>query len=472
MRTSPFLSDFVANIGHEPTAGQHEASQRLTDFIFNDFQDEVFILKGYAGTGKTTLISALVKVLKLHRRKAVLLAPTGRAAKVLSTYSSSAAFTIHKKIYRQKKVVDGFAEFSLDKNLHRNTVFIIDEASMIANQSLELSIFGSGRLLDDLITYVYSGVGCKLILCGDTAQLPPVGLDISEALDKNIIESFGFEVRQSALNEVVRQEKESGVLLNATLLRKRLSDGLCDHYPALRKGQFEDFVRVGGQELIESIQSSYDNPGLEETIVVCRSNRQANKYNQGIRSRILWKEEELTPGEQLMVVKNNYYWLKDEEEIDFIANGDIVELRRVLEYRDLYDLRFAKVSLRLKDYRELDFTCWILLDTLAEESASMSRDKMREFYFKVNADYQHVKGKKHRLEAVKEDEFFNALQVKYAYAVTCHKAQGGQWQHVYIDQGYITEEKLDREYYRWLYTAITRTSSRVHLVNFKDDFFE
>ncbi len=472
MRTSPFLSDFVANIGHEPTAGQHEASQRLTDFIFNDFQDEVFILKGYAGTGKTTLISALVKVLKLHRRKAVLLAPTGRAAKVLSTYSSSAAFTIHKKIYRQKKVVDGFAEFSLDKNLHRNTVFIIDEASMIANQSLELSIFGSGRLLDDLITYVYSGVGCKLILCGDTAQLPPVGLDISEALDKNIIESFGFEVRQSALNEVVRQEKESGVLLNATLLRKRLSDGLCDHYPALRKGQFEDFVRVGGQELIESIQSSYDNPGLEETIVVCRSNRQANKYNQGIRSRILWKEEELTPGEQLMVVKNNYYWLKDEEEIDFIANGDIVELRRVLEYRDLYDLRFAKVSLRLKDYRELDFTCWILLDTLAEESASMSRDKMREFYFKVNTDYQHVKGKKHRLEAVKEDEFFNALQVKYAYAVTCHKAQGGQWQHVYIDQGYITEEKLDREYYRWLYTAITRTSSRVHLVNFKDDFFE
>jgi len=472
MRTSLFLSDLKENVGHEPTLGQSEAAEMLTSFISSDFQDEVFLLKGFAGTGKTTLIAALVKVLKIHKRKSVLLAPTGRAAKVLSNYSEAAAYTIHKKIYRQKKVQDGFAEFGLDRNLHKNTVFIVDESSMIANQALELSVFGSGRLLEDLVSYVYSGIGCKLIFCGDSAQLPPVGLDISEALNANAIESFGFEVKQYVLDEVVRQEKESGVLANATSLRKMLDKDSLNKYPALQADKYDDFIRVAGQELIETIQSSYDKQGLEETIIVCRSNKQANKYNQGIRSRILWKEEEISTGEQLMVVKNNYFWFKDDDDVDFIANGDIVELTRIIQYKELYGFRFAKVNLKFKDARELDFDCWIILDTLSSETASIDRNVMREFFFKVMDDYQHVKGKKNRTDAVREDEYFNALQVKYAYAVTCHKAQGGQWKHVYVDQGYITEDKLDREYYRWLYTAITRTSSKTHLVNFKDEFFE
>jgi len=471
MRNSQFLVDFVGELGYQPTEGQSKAITEISDFVLSA-QDEIYILKGYAGTGKTTLIASLVKVLTKYRRKVVLLAPTGRAAKVLADYSAHSALTIHKKIYRQKKIVDGFAEFGLDRNLHKNTLFIVDEASMISNQSMELSIFGSGRLLDDLISFVYSGIDCKLILCGDTAQLPPVGLDISEALNSTLIESYGFEVRQTVLRDVVRQDQQSGILHNATSLRTRLAEMDNMIYPDLVDTGFTDFVRMSGNELIDQIQSSYDNPGMDETIIVCRSNKQANRYNQGIRNRVLWREEEISPGDQLMVVKNNYYWLKDEEEIDFIANGDIMELTRVLEYKELYDLRFAKVIVRLKNYRNLEFQSWILLDTLTVETPAMHRDAMREFFFKVMEDYQHVKGKKSRMEAVREDHFFNALQVKYAYAVTCHKAQGGQWQHVYIDQGYISEEKLNRDYYRWLYTAVTRSTSKLFLVNFRDEFFK
>lgn len=472
MRGSYFLSDLKEFLDYTPTEGQDTALKALTDFVGNDFQDEIFVLKGYAGTGKTTLIAALVKSLKKHRKRSVLLAPTGRAAKVLSSYSQTTALTIHKKIYRQKQQKDGFAEFGLDRNLHKNTFFIVDEASMIANQSLELSIFGSGRLLDDLVSYVYSGLGCKLILCGDTAQLPPVGLDLSEALNPKVLEGFGFESKSIELQEVVRQGAKSGILDNATRLREQLFGDVTGHYPKLVAEDYPDFCRLSGLELLDSLQDSYDSVGMEETMVVCRSNKQANKYNQGIRGRILWKESELSPGEQLMVVKNNYFWLKNEEEVDFIANGDVVELVRIKEYRDIYDLRFAKVEMRLKDYQNLEFEAWILLDTLLVEGPALSRDTMREFYYKVMDDYQHVKGKKHRLEAIKEDEFFNALQVKYAYAVTCHKAQGGQWEHVYVDQGYLPEERLDRDYYRWLYTAITRSISKSFLVNFKDEFFE
>lgn len=472
MRNSHFLSDFVAEIAYKPTEGQSTAIIDIADFVWNKFQDEIYILKGYAGTGKTTLIASLVKVLKRHNRRAVLLAPTGRAAKVLANYSGHSALTIHKKIYRQKKMVDGFAEFGLDRNLHKNTIFIVDEASMISNQSMELSVFGSGRLLDDLISYVYSGIDCKIVFCGDTAQLPPVGLDISEALNPSLIQTYGFDVKHSVLTDVVRQDKKSGILHNATSLRTQLSGEVKGVFPNLNSEGFTDFIRLSGNDLIDQIQSSYDNPGMDETIIVCRSNKQANRYNQGIRNRVLWREEEISPGDQLMVVKNNYYWLKDEDEIDFIANGDIMELIRVLEYKELYDLRFARVMVRLKNYRDLEFSCWILLDTLTVETPAMPRDAMKEFFFKVMDDYQHVKGKKHRTDAVREDHFFNALQVKYAYAVTCHKAQGGQWEHVYVDQGYITEEKLDRDYFRWLYTAVTRSSSKLFLVNFKDEFFK
>ncbi|MEA1875840.1 MAG: AAA family ATPase [Bacteroidota bacterium] len=472
MRNSRFISDFVAEIAYKPTEGQSTAIIDISDFVWNKFQDEIYILKGYAGTGKTTLIASLVKVLKRYNRRAVLLAPTGRAAKVLANYSGHSALTIHKKIYRQKKMVDGFAEFGLDRNLHKNTIFIVDEASMISNQSMELSVFGSGRLLDDLISYVYSGIDCKIVFCGDTAQLPPVGLDISEALNPSLIQTYGFEVKHTVLTDVVRQDKKSGILYNATSLRTQLSGEVKGVFPNLNSEGFTDFTRLSGTDLIDQIQSSYDNPGMDETIIVCRSNKQANRYNQGIRNRVLWREEEISPGDQLMVVKNNYYWLKDEDEIDFIANGDIMELIRVLEYKELYDLRFARVMVRLKNYRDLEFPCWILLDTLTVETPAMPRNAMKEFFFKVMDDYQHVKGKKLRTDAVREDHFFNALQVKYAYAVTCHKAQGGQWEHVYVDQGYITEEKLDRDYFRWLYTAVTRSSSKLYLVNFKDEFFK
>ena len=310
MRNSHFQSDFEEKIEHQLTEGQSKAIKGLTDFVWNNFQDEIYVLKGYAGTGKTTLIASLVKALNTSRKKSILLAPTGRAAKVLSTYAKHPAVTIHKKIYRQKKILDGFAEFGLDRNLHKNTLFIVDEASMISNQSLELSIFGSGRLLDDLISYVYSGIDCKLVLCGDTAQLPPVGLEISEALNSSVLESFGFEVKECELKEVVRQDQESGILQNATSLRMKLAAGETNTYPDFKVLGFEDCVSLSGEDLIDQIQSSFDNPGQDETVIVCRSNKQANRYNQGIRNRVLWREEELSPGEQLMVVKNNYYWRK------------------------------------------------------------------------------------------------------------------------------------------------------------------
>ena len=399
------------------------------------------------------------------------MAPTGRAAKVLSSYSSHPAMTIHKKIYRQKKVRDGFAEFSLDRNMHRDTLFIVDEASMISNQSLDLAIFGSGRLLDDMVTYVYSGLGCKLILIGDIAQLPPVGLDSSEALDPKLLEGYGFPVKQGELKEVVRQAASSGILSYATMIRKKLEMNDLG-FPRLKENNGADVIRLSGENLVESLERSYDKPGMDETIVVCRSNKQANRYNQGIRNSILWKEEELTVGDQLMIVKNNYFWLKDEEEVDFIANGDIAVINKIYGYQELYGLRFADINLRLADYQNLDFDAKIILDSLVVESAALDRDAMREFFFQVMADYQHVKGKKHRTDAVREDSFFNALQVKFAYAVTCHKAQGGQWKHVYVDQGYITEERIDRDYYRWLYTAITRATEKLYLVNFKEEFFE
>ena len=459
------------NLDHVPTQGQEILLGGLAEFVLAMDQDEFFLIRGYAGTGKTSLLASLVKTLKTRRTRVILLAPTGRAAKVLSSYSNHPALTIHKKIYRQKKIKDGFAEFSLDRNMHRDTIFIVDEASMISNQSLDLAIFGSGRLLDDLVSYVYSSPGCKLIFIGDIAQLPPVGLDFSEALDPKILTGYGFPVKQGELKEVVRQAATSGILNSATHVRQKLEKNDLG-YPKLMEGSETDVVRLSGENLIDSLERSYDNPGMDDTIVVCRSNKQANRYNQGIRNNILWKEEELTIGDQLMIVKNNYFWLRDEEEVDFIANGDIAIVNRILGYQDLYGLRFADVNLRLVDYRDLDFDAKIILDSLMVESAALDRDVMREFFFQVMADYQHVKGKKHRTDAVREDPFFNALQVKFAYAVTCHKAQGGQWKHVYVDQGYVSEERLDRDYYRWLYTAITRATEKLFLVNFKDEFFE
>lgn len=456
------------NLGHVPTAGQETVIHALGSYLFTR-DDSIFLIKGYAGTGKTSLVASLVKSLVNYRYRSVLLAPTGRAAKVLSRYSGVAAYTIHKKIYRQKTSSEGFGEFSLDKNLHRNTLFIVDEASMIANQSIELSVFGSGRLLDDLISYVFSGIGCKLILIGDDAQLPPVGFDRSDALDPKYLERYGFPVEEYYLDEVVRQTLDSGILFNATRLREKIKPDV-HGYPGLMAGKFPDFICVNGETLLDSLESSYSKVGQEETIVLCRSNKLANRYNKGIRSTILHYDEDIRMGDLVMVVRNNYHWLRDSEEVDFIANGDILEVTRVKGSKELYGFDFRDMSVRFTDYRVMEFEAKAMLDTLYSDGPALDKDRTRSLFSAVSEDYQHMKGKKHKADAIREDPFYNALQLKFAYAITCHKAQGGQWKHVYIDQGWQTEENLDREYYRWLYTAITRATEKVFLVNFKDEF--
>ncbi len=458
----------IQNLGHVPTSGQEKVIKALGSYLLCR-EDRIFLIKGYAGTGKTSIVASLVRSLTHYRYRSVLLAPTGRAAKVLSRYSGAAAYTIHKKIYRQKTVIDGFGEFTLDRNLYRNTIFIVDEASMIANKSLDLSVFGSGRLLDDLISFVFSGIGCKLILIGDDAQLPPVGFDQSDALDQKYLERYGIPVDEYYLDEVVRQSLDSGILFNATKLRKKIQPDV-HGFPGLITGQFPDFVSVTGETLTDMLESSYNSVGQEETIVLCRSNKLANRYNKGIRSTILQYDDDIRMGDLVMVVRNNYHWLKDSEEVDFIANGDILEVNRVKGSKELYGFDFRDLSVHLSDYRVMDFEALAMLDTLYADGPALDKDRSRSFYSAVSEDYQHMKGKKHKSDAIREDPYYNALQIKFAYAITCHKAQGGQWKHVYIDQGWQPEEKLDREYYRWLYTAITRATEKVFLVNFKPEF--
>ncbi len=461
-----------------PTIDQQELISRISTFIGNyfspDHRDDTLIIKGYAGTGKTSMVAALVKILPKIGLKAVLLAPTGRAAKVLAGYSGHQAFTIHKKIYRQKSATaNGLGSFALDNNKHQRTIFIVDEASMISNDQSENSIFGSGRLLDDLFEYVYRGEMCKLILVGDTAQLPPVGLAISPALDVKVIGEMGFSVSEFEMKQVVRQTRESGILHNATLLRQSLAENL-QGYPHLTTTGFADVRRITGGELIEEIENCYDEFGIGSTMVLCRSNKRANKYNEGIRRTILWRDEEISKGDLLMVVKNNYFWLGDEEKetTPFIANGDIAEITRIGKYRELYGFRFADVDLRLVDYPEIEIQTKIMLDTLTSESPSLTWDENQRLFEAVMADYAEIGNKRERVKKVKENPYFNALQVKFSYAITCHKAQGGQWQAVFIDQGWLTDDMLNTEFLRWLYTAFTRPTVRLYLVNFKDEFFK
>jgi exodeoxyribonuclease-5 len=442
----------------------------LISFTLNNEEDTMLIVAGYAGTGKTTTLSAYVELLAEFKMKAVLLAPTGRAAKVFSAYSGKPAYTIHKKIYRQRSSKDGFGKFVLDKNLHTRTVFIVDEASMIANHKAEGSVFGSGYLLDDLVEYVYNGKACKLILVGDPAQLPPVGLDVSPALDITGMSRFSDTIFRENLTEVVRQKSESGILFNATGLRKKL-----DHddfgMPLFHTGDFRDIRRISGEELIDAISDSYDKYGVEETIVINRSNKRANGFNKGIRSSILWREDELVPGDLLMVVKNNYFWLKEELDFDFIANGDIIEVLKILKYQDLYGYRFADCLVKLIDYG-IELEVKLMLDVLHEEAPALTGEKNREMFYTILEDYADLKPRKKQYEGVRGNAYFNAIQVKYAYAVTCHKSQGGQWKSVFIDQGYISKERIDREYLRWLYTAVTRATEEVCLVNFPDFMFD
>lgn len=464
-------SILLRNLGHTPTSGQEVVLDMLSEVILDPGKREIILLKGFAGTGKTTLIRSFVKVLRELQLKSVLLAPTGRAAKVLANIAGKEAFTIHKKIYRQKSSKDGFGKFVLEENLHSNTFFIVDEASMISNSSFDNSIFGSGRVLDDLVKYVYNDKRCKLILIGDTAQLPPVGLEISPALDPTVLKGYGMTVREGFLDEVVRQSEDSGILFNATKVRKLLSKKSFE-LPSVKLENFTDITRVFGVDLVEEITSTYDRDGLENSIIVVRSNKMANRYNQGIRNEILWREEEVSTGDYLMVVKNNYFWLQEDESVGFIANGDILEILKIKGYQERYGFRFADMVFKLLDYTNIEFEAKVLLDTLHVEAASLSNEENKKLFYSILEDYSEESSKKKQFESVRENKFFNALQVKFGYAVTCHKAQGGQWKNVFVDQGFLSEDKVNIEYLRWLYTAITRATSNLYLVNFSDKFFE
>ena len=430
------------------------------------------MLCGYAGTGKTTLVSALVKTMAQLERRCVLLAPTGRAAKVFSSYSGRSAYTIHRWIYRQKSILNG-AQFVLSENRSVNTLFIVDEASMIANDGS--SGFGTGALLDDLVEYVYSGRGCSMLLLGDTAQLPPVGELLSPALSAEYMRSMFLDVTHVELTQVMRQLDGSGILQNATMLREIICSGGSGFLPQLQLKGFADITPVSGDELIEAIEGSYSSVGVEDTIVLCRSNKRANVYNEGIRRRILYREEELNRGDMLMVVKNNYYWRellgKEDksllDKIDFIANGDMAEIVRVGGVEEMYGFRYAEVTLSLVDYEDCEIDVMIMLDTLMSESPSLTREESERLFAAVWEDYPEIRSRRKRMEEIRKNPYYNALQVKYGYAVTCHKAQGGQWKHVFLDQGYVTADMMNADYYRWLYTAFTRATEKLYLVNWK-----
>ncbi len=467
-----FISGLIIQkLGHEPTSGQKEMIDKLADFVSSPDSDSLFLLKGYAGTGKTSAISALVKVLDELKIKFVLLAPTGRAAKVLSKQSGKSASTIHKKIYRQQSGADGLSKFSLDRNLSKNTVFVVDEASMISNLPQDHSVFGSGYLLSDLIEYVTAGFNCKLIVSGDTAQLPPVGLAMSPALETDELSLFGLDVISQELREVVRQSLDSGILANATFIRNRILDESPTGFWHINMKGFQDVVQLGGDQLIEEISNCYNRFGMEETIVITRSNKRANLFNEGIRKTILYQEDEIMKGDLLMIVKNNYHWSKQLEELDFIANGDIAEIVRIRKYEERYGFHFANVVLRLTDYQDMEVECKILLETLKVEAPALSSDDNKRLFEAISEDYLEIRNKRERWKKIREDPWFNALQVKYSYAVTCHKAQGGQWKAVFLDHGYLTPEMMDREFLRWLYTAFTRAEERLYLVNFHKEFF-
>lgn len=466
-----FIEKINENFAFDFTADQRSAVAKIVDFLHSRSNNRVFLLKGYAGTGKSSLIGSLVKTMSQFNQKAVLLAPTGRAAKVFSAYAGQPAFTVHKKIYRMDKFTEGPGIFSLAENKHKHTLFLVDEASMISNDNREFSIFGSGRLLDDLMEYVYSGEGNRLLLIGDTAQLPPVQQEFSPALDEKTIESFFFEVVTCTLTEIVRQSEKSGVLVNATMLRNALKNGDTADFPKFNVDTFNDVKRITGTELIDEISSAYNRDGMEETIVISRSNKRVNAYNMGIRNTVLYREEELSPGDLLMITKNNYHWASDIENIDFLANGEFVEVVRVRREETMYGFRFCNVLLRHKDYG-VEFEAKINLDSLHTEVPGLTREQNEQLFAAVMEDYADISRKSARYKKVKENPYFNALLVKYGYAVTCHKAQGGEWKNVFLDLGYVNRSHMGDNFYRWLYTSITRSSQMLYLVNLPNDFIE
>ena len=487
----------LQTFGFVPTAEQEHALDVFSLFMTDRSEHVVMILRGSAGTGKTTLAAAIVKALVGLQQKLILLAPTGRAAKVFSLYATHPAYTIHRRIYRQKSAGD-LSSFSLNDNLNRDTLFIIDEASMISNQGLGESAFGSGYLLDDLVQFVYNGQNCRMLLIGDKAQLPPVGEDESPALMSDVLRGYGMTVFECDLNQVLRQSEDSGILWNATRIRSEGSEmrGEGMVLPQIRLSGFSDIQVVPGDELIESLSSSYSRVGMDETMVITRSNKRANIYNQGIRNTILDREEELCRGDLLMIVKNNYYWAEQftddglrftddyskgaeglaskspvnskpstVNKVSFLANGDLAVVQRVRHVHELYGFRFAEVTMQFPDYDDYELTANVILDTLTTDAPALTREQQEQLFNAVLEDYADIPHKADRIKKLKTDRYYNALQIKFAYAVTCHKAQGGQWSHIYLDQGYMTDDMLTPDYIHWLYTAFTRATEKLFLVN-------
>jgi exodeoxyribonuclease-5 len=449
---------------YTPTKEQNSALEKLSNFLFSKDGKSLFLMKGYAGTGKSSLVGALVKTMNELQQKSVLLAPTGRAAKVFAAYAGQNAYTIHKKIYRQNVFSNELSGFVLADNLHKHTVFIVDEASMISNDGLASFSFGSGRLLDDLIHYVYSSENCRLILMGDSAQLPPVSQEESPALDMDVLKGYGLNISDITLTQVVRQAEMSGILLNATLLRKAIERNDVKVFPLIRTLSCPDIKIVRGNELIDEIEQNYREAGLEETIVISRSNKRSNIFNDGIRNRILWREEEISTGDLLMVAKNNYYWAKDIPGMEFIANGDIMVVKRIRKTQELYGFHFCDLTAYFPDYG-IETDLKVLLETLHTETPALPKEMNDKLFYAVLEDYAGITVKRERMKKMKDDPYYNVVQVKYAYAMTCHKAQGGQWKNVFLDLSYVPEEYLGLDFYRWLYTAFTRATEQIYLIN-------
>jgi len=472
MAPAQFYRLLRQNFPFSPTLKQDIFLQKIAEFVINTGRDELFVLKGYAGTGKTTIISTLVNNLREANKKYVLLAPTGRAAKVISGYSNKPAHTIHKRIYFPKKGIGGTMGFTKQPNKFKDTIFIVDEASMISDTPAESKMYENGSLLDDLMSYVYSGTNCKMILVGDTAQLPPVNSDLSPALnEQSLAQHYLKEVQHIELDEVMRQEFNSGILYNATELREILKSAFVDAFKFKIKG-FKDIVRLtDGYDIQDAIDQAYSNYSIEDTAFIVRSNKRANAYNQQIRTRVLSRESELSAGDYMMVVKNNYFWLDEKSEAGFIANGDILEVLEIFRIEELYGFNFARVKVRLIDYpNSPHLETYLLLDTINSESPSLTYEESNRLYQEVQKDYEGEPQYRKFLK-IKNNPHFNALQVKFSYAITCHKSQGGQWNTVFVEQPYLPEG-IDRDYIRWLYTAITRSREKVYLIGFKDDAFD
>lgn len=468
----------LQQFGFPPTQEQEHALEVFAEFLTDRDPHAVMILRGSAGTGKTTLSGAIVRTLKEIRQKVMLLAPTGRAAKVFSLNSGSPAYTIHRRIYREKSFSGVEGQFNLNDNLYTDTLFMVDEASMIANMGLGGMSFGSGCLLDDLVHFVYQGRNDRLLLIGDKAQLPPVGEEESPALHAAMLEGYGLKVYECDLNEVLRQSEESGILYNATMIRQMITHDDITQLPKIHFAGYSDIKPMPGAELIEALADSYHHVGLDDTIVVTRSNKRANIFNQGIRNMVLDREEELSQGDILMIVKNNYYWMEEERKSNnklqsneipaFLANGDRAKVLKVRRRIELYGFRFATLLLQFPDYDNYELEATVLLDTLTSEAPALTHEQQEQLFHQIEEDYQDIPLKADRMKAIRQDQFFNALQVKFAYAVTCHKAQGGQWAHVYVDQGYMTDDMLNPDYIHWLYTAFTRATEMLYLVNWPE----